>query len=81
MRKYIEEFCEEYEYYFYADYSGRGMFEKRCVGIVCSNMCRCLIELCAYLQTNGVEVDIGELIPVCYDNMGKDMIVYFPEID
>ena len=80
MSEYIEMFCEEYDYYFYSDYSGRGMFGKCCVGIVCSNMCKCLIEMCAYLQKMGIEIDLNTLAPVCYDNMGKDMIVYFPNI-
>ena len=81
MRKYIEEFCEEYEYYFYSDYSGRGMLGKQCIGFVCSNMCQSVIELCGFLSKSGVEGFEKKLIPVCYDNMGKDIIIYFPNID
>lgn len=81
MHEYIKLFCEEQGYEFYPNYSGRGMFGKRCVGIVCGNVCRCMIELCAYLQLKGVVIEVNNFTSVCYDNMGKDMIVYFPNIE
>lgn len=81
MREYIEAFCNEYNYSFFSKYSGRFMYGRQCIGFVCSNMCQSVIELCSYLSQCGVEDYEKELIPVCYDNMGKEMIVYFPTID
>ena len=75
MSEYIEMFCDEYGYFYYSDYSGRGMYGKQCSGIVCSDICQVLVELCSYLTKNGVENYEKMLVPICYDNMGKDMIV------
>lgn len=57
------------------------MLGKRCVGVVCSNMCKCMIELCRYLVAKGVDLESNLLLPVQYDNLGLKMIIYFPNID
>lgn len=51
------------------DYSGRGMYGKKCVGIDCRNATEC-IELAASKGIKGAR----------QDNMGLDMIVYWPHI-
>jgi hypothetical protein len=53
----------------YRGYSGRGMFGKSCVGIVCEDATEC-IESAAGLGIRGAKTD----------NMGKRMIVYWPSI-
>lgn len=69
----IKDFCDEYcdEYKYYADYSGRSMYGRCCVGIVCCNPLETLLSLCDYICSLGYPRA---------DNMGKDMILYFPKI-
>ncbi len=51
------------------DYSGRGMFGEHCLGIVCSDANRCL-EVAGSKGITGGKID----------NMGLDMIVYWPNL-
>ena len=53
----------------YPDYSGRGMYGAKCVGIVCADPTE-VIELAAARGLRGS----------CRDSMGKDFIVYWPDI-
>jgi hypothetical protein len=76
----IESFCEEFGYEFYGDYSGRGMYGKRCVGIVCDSPMDVVIELCDYLRDNGVESATSALGGTSWDSMGLQSIVYFPNV-
>ena len=52
------------------DYSGRGMFGKTCYGIVCDDANKCLEAAGSYGITGGK-----------VDNMGRQFIVYWPEIN
>jgi hypothetical protein len=51
------------------DYSGRGMYGKSCVGIVCGNKTEC-IEAAARKGLKGARTDA----------MGRHAIVYWPKI-
>lgn len=70
----------------YFGYSGRGMYGKNCVGITVPNITD-LIALGCSLQVmhdNG-EIDgatFGEMTNhASTDNMGRDMIVYWPNVN
>ncbi len=77
----IKEFCDDYGLYFTDDYSGRGMYGEKCIGIVTGgSIAEMLIDLCDYLHAAGIEM-VGEYITsVKQDSMGLDKIVYFPEL-
>lgn len=80
----VESFCEEHsdECSFYADYSGRGMFGRRCVGIDCRGNClRLLIQLCDYLYEHGYPSASEALGNICQDSLGRNTIIYFPSIE
>ncbi len=70
--KILREVAEQTECEFRSDYSGRRMFGRECVGIVCQNP----LVICLLLGKAGFDVDLV----VERDNMGRDTIVYFPEL-
>ena len=78
----IEDFCNTTDdCRFRADYSGRGMYGRQCVGIdIDSLRLSVLIELTEFLISNGIENVASVLGRVCYDNMGKGYILYFPSV-
>lgn len=77
----IEAFCSETDGYdFYKNYSGRFMFGKQCVGIVCDDTSTVLVDLAQYLFEHGVSDVRNALGNVCYDNLGLQVIVYFPSV-
>ena len=77
----IKSYCDDFGCDFRENYSGRNMFGKRCVGIVTDkNVMEVLLELADYLHECGVEKVSEELLPVRYDNMGQDMVIYFPSV-
>lgn len=53
----------------YEHYSGRGMFGDDCMGVICSDINKCLLQAGNLCLKN-----------VRTDNMGLDYIVYFPSI-
>lgn len=79
IAKRIMEFCLESDgrYDFRWDYSGRGMFGRKCVGVVCGNALQMVVSLMEHLFSQGEYFSLGN---VCEDNMGKGHIVYFPDI-
>ena len=82
----IKKFCEENSdrYYVYENYSGRYMFGKTCLGIVVKNgfsHMEMLIKLTDYINgadLTGAELEFSE--GLLLDELGKDMIVYFPNV-
>lgn len=79
----IEEFCEENDLQFYDDYSGRGILGKTCVGIVCNDIVGTLYDLTEYIidNYNMTLKDIKKILSkYCFDNMGLQYIIYFPNI-
>ncbi len=70
MRQILQEIADAVGGTVSDNYSGRGMFGKECCGIVCSNPNECIEEA----ASRGVK-------KARTDNMGKDYIVYWPEIN
>ena len=71
------------QYRLYEGYSGRGMFGKKCLGVVVrsgDSFMAFLIALTKYLDEQGIEDMDCELESASYDDLGKDTIVYFPRI-
>lgn len=71
------------QYSLYEGYSGRGMFGKKCLGVVVrsgDSFMDFLIALTKYLDEHGIEDMNCELESASYDDLGKDTIVYFPRI-
>lgn len=82
----IKSFCEENseQYSIYEGYSGRFMFGRRCVGIVVKHgysYMDMLVKLTQYLDKNECEDEELELEGVSVDELGIDIIVYFPKIE
>lgn len=75
-----EEICDGGDIRFYDGYSGRGMHGKRCIGVVCYNPLKTLVDICDAVRTEGYE-DCSVLEDACMDSMGTDYIVYFPSIE
>lgn len=74
---------ENTQYSLYEGYSGRGMFGKKCLGVVVrsgDSFMDFLIELTKYLDEQGIEDMDCELESASYDDLGKDTCVYFPRI-
>ena len=81
----IRKFCEENSehYSIYEGYSGRFMFGKKSLGIVVrhgGSFIAMLAELTSYLNEYADKIDGTPFENVSYDNLGLDMIVYFPFI-
>lgn len=77
----IEEFCIKEGYDYYEDYSGRGMFGKKCAGIVsASTSMEVLIKLIDFLIDAGVEYIESSIGIPSWDSLGLDSILYFPSL-
>ncbi|MBU5473577.1 hypothetical protein [Roseburia sp. MSJ-14] len=80
IRKYVDE-NEGYE--IYENYSGRGMFGRKCLGVVVKQGCSFmdfLMKLTKYMDDNNVDDVDFKLEGTTYDNLGLDTVVYFPNI-
>ena len=73
--KALREFCAEYEYEFYKNYSGRGMFGKKCIGFACETFTNAILELQSFCSDSE---GIKQLPLSCIDRLGLGYIVYFP---
>jgi hypothetical protein len=80
----IRNFVEDNpQYSIYENYSGRGMFGRKCLGVVVKqgySFMDFIIKLTKYLDDNGIEDVDFSLEGVSYDALGLDTIVYFPNI-
>ena len=75
--------AENTQYSLYEGYSGRGMFGRKCLGVVVrsgDSFMTFLISLTRYLEEQGIEDVNCDLEGASYDDLGKDTIVYFPRI-
>ena len=81
----IESFCRDSGYDM-RDYSGRGMFGRTCVGIVCYNPLGVLRDLCVEIVLRASNTDEAAQLMLSLgnpatDSMGMGSILYFPNID
>lgn len=78
VKEIIADFCESNELEFREDYSGRGMYGRTCIGIVCDDTLGTLMQLVDAIRD---ELDIS-LYDVLgspkMDSMGLSSILYFP---
>lgn len=83
LKKLIKDFCNEYDLGYRDDYSGRFMFGRICIGIVCDNSKSTYENLVQYLidKTGERFIDIANALDVKYDDMGKGKIIYFPSLN
>ena len=83
LKEYIKIFCNNNSetYSFYDNYSCRFMYGKQCLGFIVkqgTNVFQAIMEFTHFLDEKDYDdVDL-ECEGVAYDNMGLDMIVYFP---
>ena len=81
----IRDFCDDAGYDFYDDYSGRFMYGRKCPGIVCDNPLDAVLGLSDWIHdcafATGRNPSAADLLgSPKWDNMGLDMIVYFPAL-
>lgn len=79
----IEKFCNERNgCSFRADYSGRFMNGRICVGIVIDDrVYETIVALCDFLHEYGVECVSDTLGSISSDSMGLSQIIYFPDLN
>ena len=79
----IEKFCNERKgCSFRADYSGRFMNGRTCVGIVIDDrVYETIVALCDFLHEYGVECVSDTLGSISSDSMGLSQIIYFPDLN
>lgn len=75
-----EEICDGEDIRFYEGYSGRGMFGRKCIGVVCYDPLRTIVNICDAVRNEGYD-DCSDLEDIRMDSMGYDSIVYFPSIE
>ena len=79
----IRGFCQESGYEVYERYSGRFMFNKLTIGIIVKqdhNYFEMLYKLTRYMESKGFYDPLFELEGTAIDELGLDVIVYFPAI-
>ncbi len=81
----IRGFCAQSEnkYEVYENYSGRAMFGRKTIGIVVkqgNSYLDMLMQLTRYLESKEFDDPLLELEGVAIDELGLDVIVYFPAI-
>ncbi len=81
----IRGFCAQSEnkYEVYENYSGRAMFGRKTIGIIVKeghSYLEMMMELTRYLEAKGFDDPLLELEGVAIDELGLDVIVYFPAI-
>ena len=79
----IEKFCNETNgCSFRADYSGRFMYGRTCVGIVIDDrFYETIVALCDFLHESGIECVSDMLGTIHSDSMGLSQIIYFPDLN
>lgn len=81
MKSLIAKFCESEGLDFCDDYSGRYMYGKKCIGIICDNPLNVLVRLCDFIVDTGLDASFEDLLgDAQLDNMGHSMILYFPRL-
>lgn len=73
----IEYYCHSNDIKFMGDYSGRAMYGRQYVGLICKpeDKYNIISGLTSYLKGMDIELSSEEFRE---DNMGFDIIIYFP---
>ena len=79
----IEEVAYDCELKFRRDYSGRGMYGSKCVGVVADRGTdiKFLILLGYRASKEGIEEEVWDDIDICQDSMGLGTIMYFRGVE
>jgi hypothetical protein len=85
----VRNFCLDEGYEFYPDYSGRGMYGRRCIGISHKDTAaEMMTRLAAYLLENlnddvieNAAAILRRLKDARQDNLGLGTITYWPDIE
>lgn len=85
IKELIKEYCDDEGLNYMEDYSGRGMFSKKCVAITCDNPLYVLSGIFAFLVDwmgeGGVGGDIYcALGKLREDSLGMSRILYFSKL-
>lgn len=83
LKDFIQQFCEENpdRYDYCEKYSGKFMFGKTCCGIIVRDgfsYVDMIVELTKFLDRQGFTDENLEMSNTAMDEMGMDIIVYFP---
>ena len=78
----IMKYCEEQDYEFSNNYSGRFMYGKECVGIFCDQPLTVIVELFSYLLDNDFDQwTVNDYLhDAKEDSLGTRRVLYFPNI-
>lgn len=76
----IKAFCEDNDLEYVNDYSGRFMYGRSCVGFVGDDVLTSLVALCDALHAEEIDSALDVLGMVAMDSMGRQNILYFPNI-
>lgn len=86
----LQAFCMDFEYDYYPDYSGRGMYGRHCPGIVHGEGQLAIgVQLTAYVAEHCADLDeatdtltsLAHLVNgACVDSLGLRQILYFPSL-
>ncbi len=79
----LQHFCDEHDYEFRKDYSGRGMYGKTCIGFVIDiNPFELALDLVQFLNEHDpllIEY-LRDRSDCRQDSMGRDTIIYFQNL-
>ena len=83
LKDFLKQFCDANpdKYVYREKYSGKFMFGKTCCAVVVRNgfsYLDMLMELTSFLDDQGFEDEDLEMSNTAMDEMGLDIIVYFP---
>jgi len=79
--KALEEFCEDHDYDYRPDYSGRGMMGRTCIGFVTDDTeFKLAMSLVCHFGRDAEMVDVFVQSSSASDDMGKSTIIYFPNV-
>lgn len=80
IAKGIKYYCSNNDLNFDGTYSGRFMYDRECVGIICKpeEKYTVIVGLAVYLSKH-LDLDLS-IYRICEDNMARDVILYFPSI-